>query len=67
MLKITAPTALARPSFIRTNKNPLDTNTGSDIDSGKINDKIVNLSNSTKKMSSEADFFIFKTGLSFIN
>lgn len=49
-------------------KNLLNTGGSSsdnNVNSVKVNDKIVNLLNSVKKMSSRVDFFIFKASLTF--
>ena len=60
MLKTTAPPILTRPAYTKINENKLDSDGG-----GRINDKIVNLSSSTKKISSRAGFFTPKPSLAF--
>ena len=65
MLKITAPSVLARPVCTRVNENELDKNNSGGIGGDKINDKMVILSSYTKKMSSGAGFFTFKVSLAF--
>lgn len=58
--------ALVRPACIKTNKNELDIDGGNSIGGDRIDNKMVNLSSSIKKMSSKAGFFISKTCLAFI-
>ena len=58
--------APARSACIRTNENELSIDGGSDIDSSKIHNKIVNLLSFTKKISSKADFLTSKASLAFI-
>ena len=66
ILKTTTLSVPARPACIRANENKLDTDGGSGIGSSRINDKIANLSNFTKKISSEAGFLTPKASLAFI-
>lgn len=65
ILKITITLALVQLGHIRVNRNVFDINDNSNINSNKINNKIVNLSNNIKKMSYKAGFFIFKASLVF--
>lgn len=58
-------TALARPGHIRPDENKLNINSSSNVNSNKIDDKIVNLSSNTKKISFEAGFLTFEIGLAF--
>lgn len=58
--------ALARPSYTKTNKNKANTDNYGIVGSDKINNKIANLSNSIKKMSSRVGFFTSKASLIFI-
>lgn len=60
-----APLAQARSACTRTNKNKFGIDSGSGISSGKIDNKIANLSNYIKKMSFEKDFHIFKASSTF--
>ena len=66
MLKIIVPSISARPACIKANKNKLEINGGGSIGSGKIDNKMANLSSFTKKKSSRADFLIPKASLAFI-
>lgn len=65
MLKITIPQAAARPACTRTNENELSTNDSGDINSGRIDDKMANLSSFTKKISFGVDFLISEASLAF--
>ena len=58
--------APARPTYTKTNKNELSIDSGDNIDSGRIDDKIANLSSSIKKMSSGVGFLISKASLAFL-
>lgn len=60
------PSNSSRSSCNKSNKNELDKNGGSSITGDKINDKIANLSNNIKKISSKASFFTSKASLTFI-
>lgn len=64
--KITTLLILAKFYHTKFNENKLDTNSNSDINYGKIDNKIANLLNSTKKISFKISFFIFKTSLIYI-
>lgn len=48
MLKTTAPSVFARHGYTKANENKVDTNGSSGIGSVKIDDRVVNLSSSTK-------------------
>lgn len=65
MLKIIALSASARPVCTKINENELGTNSSGSINGGRHNDKIVNLPNYIKKMSSEAGFLIPRASLTF--
>ena len=60
-----APLVLAVSVRTRADKNELDTDGNSDINGGRVDDKLVNLSDSTKKMSFRAGFLISKASLAF--
>ena len=66
MLKTTAPSVSAGPVCLVANKNNLDIDGGGGIGSGRIDDRLANLSSSTKKMSSGAGFLTPKASLAFI-
>lgn len=65
-MKIVTLLAPIRSGYTRNNKNELDKTDDSNISDGKIDNKIANLSKSTKKMSFEAGFLAFKASLAFI-
>ena len=65
MLKSMASLARARSACTRTNKNKFGIDSGSSISSGKIDNKIANLSNFIKKMSFEKDFHTFEASSTF--
>lgn len=56
---------LVRPIYTKTNENELSTNGCSGISGDRLDNRIVNLSSFTKKISSGAGFFIPKTSLAF--
>lgn len=66
ILEITILLVLAQISHIKINKNKFDIDDNS-INNSKINKKIKNLLNSTKKISFRVNFFIFKASLAFIS
>ena len=49
MLKRMARSTLAEPAYIEANENELDMDSIDSISNGKIEDKIANLSNTTKR------------------
>ena len=51
ILKTTVPSVSARPVCHRVDKNELYKDDGNEIGGGKINDRLANLSSSTKKIS----------------
>ena len=66
MLKTTASSTLARSVRTRIDKNELDIDGGSSISDDRINDRIKNLSKSTKvKKSLETDFLTFRAKKAF--
>lgn len=65
MLKTIVPLTPARLVCTGTNENKLDTDGDSGISGSRINDRIINLSSTTKKMSFRADFFISEASLAF--
>lgn len=65
ILKTMAPSVSARPTCIKTNKRELGIDSGDSISDGRINNIIVNLSNSTKKISYRAGFLTSKASLAF--
>lgn len=66
MLKIIIPLTLIKSSYTRSNENKLNKTDDSNMDNGKINNKIANLSKSTKKISFRVGFLAFKASLTFI-
>lgn len=56
---------LAKLSHIKSNENEFDKANNSGIGGGRIDNKIVNLSSTTKKISFRADFFTSKASLAF--
>ena len=66
MLKTTAPSVPARLARTRVDGNEPDTDASGEIGSGRIDDRMVNLSNSTKKKkSSGTGFFTPEASLAF--
>lgn len=57
MLKITILLTQIRLVYTKIKKNELDTNSGGDIDSNKIDYEIANLLSNIKKISSWVNFF----------
>lgn len=66
MLKRIAWSILAEPAYSAANENELPMDSIDSISGGKIEDKIANLSNTTKKMNFGADFLVIKACLAFI-
>ena len=66
MLKTTVSLIPAWLAYIKTNENELGINDNSSIGGGRIDNRITNLSSSTKKMSFKMGFFIYKASLAFI-
>ena len=60
-----ASSVLTRSVCPRADENELGTESGGRIGGSRIDDKMANLSNSTKKMSSESGFLTFKASLAF--
>ena len=65
ILKMIVSSVLVRLVCIRTNKNEFSTDSNGSIDNGRIDDRMANLSNFTKKISFEAGFFTPKVSLTF--
>ena len=65
MLKTTAPTLPARLVRPKVHKNELDTDGGGGIGGGRIDNRLANLSCSTKKMGSRLDFLTSEASLAF--
>ena len=65
MFKRTISSVLARPVRPKANKNELCTNGDGGIGGGMIDNRLINVSSSTKKMSSESAFFTFEASLAF--
>lgn len=65
MLKIITLSILDCLSHIKFNKNKLNINSSSSIDSSKINNKIANLLSNIKKMDSQVNFLNFEASLAF--
>lgn len=65
MLKTTTLLITKRLGCTKPNKNQLNKNNNDSVSGDKIDKKIANLSNNTKKMSSEVDFPTFKARLTF--
>ena len=65
ILKTTAPSTLARAAYTKAEENELGTDGGGGISGGRIDDRLANLSSSTKKMSSGSSFFTFEASLAF--
>lgn len=66
MLKTKTLSASTRSYCIKCNKNEVYIEDDGDISSDKIENKIANLLNSTKKMRSRGDFLTSKARLAFI-
>ena len=60
MLETTNPLVLARLACTRINENELGMDGGGGISNSRIDDRIVNLSSSTKKMSFKVGFLLLK-------
>lgn len=65
MQKMTVLLILARPVYTKVNKNKLNTDGGSGIGGGKIDNRIVNLLSFIKKISFGMGFFTPKASLIF--
>lgn len=59
MLIIIILSILIRPVYMKTNKNKFNIDYSGNTSDNKINDKITNLSNTTKKLIFEASFLYF--------
>ncbi len=66
ILKMTF-SASARPGSMRSDNTELNTNSGSSLDDSKINNKIANLVNTTKKMNVKTDCLTFRAKKTFIH
>ena len=65
MLKTIAPSVSARPVHPRVNRNEFSTDGGDGIGDGKIDDRLANLSSSTKKINSKSGFLTSEASLAF--
>ena len=66
MLKIMAPSVLARPVCPKNDKNELGMDSNNGINVGRINNRLANLLSFMKKMSFRLDFLTSKASLAFI-
>ena len=66
MLKMTALSIPAWPAHTRANENEFGTDSCGGIGAGRIDEKLVNLSSSTKKINSKTGFFMLEASLAFI-
>ena len=66
MLKMTASLAPIRPSRTSAHENKPNTDGGGSADGAKIDNRMINLSSSMKKKSSETGFLTSKPNFAFI-